>query len=60
MPTPGASEYAFVAFAAADEHLDTARETIERGRTGGHRALADALLSLRSATAQLQGDRTTA
>lgn len=60
VPTLGASEYAFVAFAAADEHLDAARETVERDRTGGHGVLSDALLSLRSANAQVQDDRTAA
>jgi len=60
VPTPGASEYAFVAFAAADERLAAARETVELGGADGHRLLSDALLSLRSATAQLHDDGTTA
>jgi hypothetical protein len=55
VPTNGASEYAFVAFASADESLSEAREAIEHGRRGGHRALSVALQSLRSATAQFEG-----
>jgi hypothetical protein len=53
VPTPGASEYAFVAFAASDERLDAARETVEQGRSGARQELVAALRSLRSATTQV-------
>jgi hypothetical protein len=52
VPVAGASEYAFVAFAAADRRLEDAHAVVEQGRGGGHETLTDALRSLRSATAQ--------
>jgi hypothetical protein len=52
VPVAGASEYALVAFAAADERLEAAHAVVERGHGGGREALINALRSLRPATAQ--------